>query len=159
MFCRLDFTATVRADIPLVTQWISYLVKGQWRFAKINHSCFSHSTPVEKKSLPSSGVAERERLGSCQFDTVSKQFSLWQCVKWVTDAHRVSIMSVCLALLTLGSPRWRTMLIKWHVGCHEPQHSKWCPYECWQAQWDGFIQHDNKPLHVLLLWHLSIVLL
>ncbi len=117
VFCRLDFTATVRADIPLVTQWMSYLVKGQWRFAKINHSCFSHSTPVEKKSLPSSGVAERERLGSCQFDTVSKIFSLTVCEvshRCTQSLHHVSVFGTSY---TLGSPRWRTMLIKWHVGC------------------------------------------
>ncbi len=160
VFCRLDFTASVRADIPLVSQWMSYLGKGQWRFAKINHSCFSHSTPVEKKSLPSSGVTERERETRVMSVWHCKQNFLCDSVWSESPMHAESPSCQCVwHVLHTRKSTLKKHVDKMTCWLHEPQQSKWCPYECWQAQWDDFIQHDNKSWNVLLLWHLSIVLL
>lgn len=106
---------------------MSYLVEGQRCFAKINHACFSHSTPAKKKSLSLSPVSEREKVGSCQFDTVSRIFALWQRVKWVTNTDPVSVLwqltnaedtcwevTACVLATSIG-PLAENALLLWHL--------------------------------------------
>lgn len=139
-------SAVVGADIPLVLKWMSYLAEGQWCFAKINHACFSHSTRAQKKSLASSPVSEREKVGSCQFDTVSRIFPLWRRVKWVTNTDPVSV---------LWQPVDAADTCR-EVTCRlqETQLSKSWLHVFWQLQQDHWMKNDRKHWRTLLLWHL-----